>query len=197
MYSNTKRIVTFVALLFFSLSASAYHTNLVKGRVGYLNLKKSIKNGNAGTASKQKITGKLVGEIALTRFFTSNIATELGIGYSFIKTQGNSELKKKNSNIIPLNATFQFHLPIKNMFSPYVGVGYTYHIIQNTEPSFRIKNAGNLVYQAGIDLFVLDNLGLNLDCKYAKIDHGISDNGEKFKSKFTTVSTMVGVTIPF
>lgn len=208
MSSYIKQAVTFITLSLFSLNAyadlNAYgdRSNSVKGRIGYLDLKTSIKNGSAGSTSKQKMKGGLVGEVALTKFFTSNIATEIGIGYSFIKIRANPSnpiagTKYKNSNIIPLSGTLQFHLPIKKMFVPYVGAGYTYHIFRHTNTSFKINKAGNLVYQAGIDLFVLDDLGLNFDCKYAKVNHKISDNGERFKAKFTTVTTMFGVTIPF
>ena len=112
------------------------------------------------------------------------------------KTRRNNITSKKDSNLIPLNGILQFHLPIQNTFVPYIGVGYSYNIIQNTDAAFKIKNAGGLIYQAGVDLFTFDKLGINLDFKYSRIKHTISDSGERFKAKFKNLSTMIGVTLP-
>ena len=85
MLFSFNRATAFAVLLScISLSANAYHSMLLKGRVGYLDLKKSIGTGSAGSASNQKITGGAIAEIALAKFITSNIAVELGAGYSFI-----------------------------------------------------------------------------------------------------------------
>ena len=190
---------TFVMLLFFfSLNANASHPDfLLKGRMGFLDLKKSIKTGKQGTAPTQKITKGEAGEIAFTKFITSHTAVELGGGFSFIRTKGRSDTKTRNSNLIPLNAFLQFHFPIKGSFVPYVGAGYTYHIIQHTSNKYKIKKAGNLGYQAGIDLFLTNNVGVNLDCKYASIKHKISDDSEEFNSKLKTLFIMTGVVISF
>jgi outer membrane protein W len=195
--STTKTIAFAAALLFLPLSANAYHTNLLKGRVGYLDLKNSIASGSNGNASNQKISKGPIGEVSLTRFITSNIAAEVGLGCAFIKTKGNSDSSKKNSHIIPLNAALQFHLPIQNTFVPYVGIGYTYNIVQHSSTNLKINKSGNLLYQIGLDAFIFNDMGLNLDVKYSKVKHNLTDKGEKFKAKFTNLTTMVGVTIPF
>ena len=189
-------IVTSVLLLFLPLTASAYHKNLVKGRIGYFDIKKSTGTISKGVVPQQKVSPGLVGEVALARFFTSYLAIEVGVGSSFINTQGTADTKKKKSLLIPLNGLAQVHLPIGNMFTPYVGVGYQYQIAQQTK-GLKINKAGGLLYQAGIDLFIFDHVGLNLDCKYSEVKHKLTSSGEKFKSKFKTISTMIGVTIPF
>jgi outer membrane protein W len=189
-------IVISVLLLFLPLTASAYHKNLIKGRIGYFDVKKSTGKLSNGVAPRQKVSSGLVGEVALARFFTSNLAIEVGIGSSFINTQGGADTKKKKSLLIPLNGLAQFHLPVGNMFTPYVGVGYQYQIAQQTK-GLKINQAGGLLYQAGIDLFIFDLGGLNLDCKYSEVKHNLGSSGAKFKSKFKTISTMIGVTIPF
>ena len=191
MSFNLKVLIVFITLLFFPFNANAYYNTLVKGRVGYLDINPSLNNGS-------KVGDGAITEIALTKFLTSNIALELGVGYSFVKTQGSSATSKKDSNMLPLNGTVQFHLPIRSTFVPYVGIGYMYQIFQNTSanPQFKIKQAGDLVFQAGMDLYIFNKLGINLDFKYSKIKHKISDNRASFKSKFKNISTMVGVTLP-
>ncbi|NRA73425.1 MAG: outer membrane beta-barrel protein [Rickettsiales bacterium] len=124
------------------------------------------------------------------------LAIELSTGYSFIKTQGNSDSSKKKSNTIPLNGLIQFYIPLSKIIVPYAGVGYSYNIFQNTSTSFKIKKAGDLVYQAGMDLFIFNQLGINLDFKYSRIKHRISDGEERFRSKFNTLSAMIGVVLP-
>jgi len=193
----TRRNVAFLSLLFLSsLNANAYHSGLLKGRVGFVNLNKSISHSRQGTTPAQQISNGMLGELALTKFISSNFAVELGLGYSFLKTKGSLDPRKKNSNLIPIKGFLQFHIPMKNGFTPYIGTGYAYQIIQNTSKEFKVKKAGGLGYQIGADLFVSENLGVNLDCKYAPIKHRITDAGEHFRAKLKTLTTMVGVVMP-
>jgi outer membrane protein W len=197
MISNANKTIAYLAaLIFLPLTANAYHTNLVKGRLGYINIERSG-SGTKTLFPKQKINGGAIGEVALTRFVTSNIAAEIGLGCAFVRTKSNADTSKKNSHIIPLNAALQFHLPIRNTVVPYVGIGYAYNIFQHTSTKFKIKKSGDLLYQVGMDVFILDHVGFNLDVKYSKIKHKLSDNGVASKVDFKNLTTMAGITIPF
>jgi outer membrane protein W len=196
MFSNISRICV-AAVLFLPLTASAYHSNLVRGRVGYFDVRPSISRGSKGTTPTQRISEGPVAEVSLTKFATSNLAAEVGIGYASMGVKANRTIRRRPAQLIPVNATVQFHLPIQNTATPYVGVGYTYRFPHHTQPHFKLRSAGGLLYQAGLDVFVFDSMGLNLDFKYSNVRHNLSSNGEVFRVRMKTMATTVGVTVPF
>jgi outer membrane protein W len=196
MCSNVNRICAAV-LLFLPLTANAYHSNLVRGRVGYFDVRPSINKGSNGTTPTQRIAEGPVAEVSLTKFATSNLAAEIGVGYASMRVKASPTSRRRPAHLIPLNATAQFHLPIQNTVTPYVGVGYAYHIPQHTLPNFKLRHAGGMLYQAGLDVFVFDNMGLNLDFKYTNIRHKLTSGRESFRARLRIMATTVGVTVPF
>lgn len=159
--------------------AGALHDN---GKLKY-------SNGSSG-----KLRGKIGMnfELASNYFFTSNVATELSLGYRAMKETTSS--KSKTFNFIPLTGTVQYHFMPNAGFSPYVGAGYGYTFVTGKGNSLSVKSAGSPVVQAGFNVPMSDSTFVNVDAKYGFTrKHNIKDGsiGGKFRSK--PLSVMVGV----
>jgi len=200
-YSKTIKslCIAVSALSFFTASANDYNT-IIKGRVGYIDTKAKIKTGSGSTAANQKFKDGYLGEIALGYFFNKNLALELSVGAGTFDFKNNSN-QKKNLFFIPVTAMAQFHLPINKTVRPYIGAGYSYKFIENTPTATKIKNGGSPAFQAGVDLFLSDSFGLNLDLKYTlKRNHEIQDRvstTERYKNDLSIATATIGVAIPF
>lgn len=182
----------------FSFQSHASDSWLAKGRIGVVRMKTSLPVDHTDSTYLRNGYG---GEFSLTKLFTPFVGMELGAGFAHTKTKGTATISAKNANIIPINGFIQFRLPIKEIFVPYVGAGWTYDIPTNLPSKLKLKNANGLAYQAGFDFFFQENMGITLDVRRSHIKHkavdSSSSNTNRFKMKIKTTSAMVGVVVSF
>ncbi len=168
-----------------------------KARVGVLNV--TDKSKDRTTNGEVKFKNGFIGEVAAGYFFTDNIAAEGSIGFGRTKLKDvDSSIKNKAINIIPITALIQYHFIPEAVVSPYVGLGYSYQILNGGPSGVKIKNGGGVVGQAGVDIPFNDTMGFNIDAKYTyKAPHDYTVDGDKYKVKLSTVAITAGVTFPF
>lgn len=125
-------------------------------------------------SSNLDVTNSLVPEIDITYFFNKNFAVELILGTTphSVKTTGNlAGLGKVGSSwLLPPTLTAQYHFNLTDSIKPYVGAGvnYTFFLDEKQKgafTAFNLKNSFGLALQAGVDIAIDKNWGLNIDVK--------------------------------
>lgn len=121
-------------------------------------------------------------EVDVTYFFTENIATEL-IAAALkhdVEYTGGVDLGK--SWLLPPTLTLQYHFSPDENFSPYLGAGLNYSFFYNESTAagftnLEIDGGVGYVLQAGMDYWIDDHWGVNLDVKklYLEIDAELND----------------------
>ena len=83
---------------------------------------------------------------------------------------------------MPPTVTLQYHFTPQNTFSPYVGAGvnYSYFYGEETGTGFtdlEVEGGFGVALQAGTDIWLNENWGLNLDVKkiFLNIDGKLND----------------------
>ncbi|MCH9753471.1 MAG: outer membrane beta-barrel protein [Alphaproteobacteria bacterium] len=198
-YSKIIKTACILSSLVYITHSSAYqdYNMKLKGRLGYVHTDEKISTGSSGTVSQQKFKDDYLGEVAISYFFNSNFAIEFSAGAGSLEYVNNSGVGK-DIFFIPVAAIAQIHFPINNTFEPYIGAGYSYSFIEREPSNTEIKNGGGIAFQAGVDLFASETMGLNLDIKYIlDAKHDITIGTEKFKNDLSKTIGMIGVSIPF
>lgn len=119
-------------------------------------------------------------EIDLTYFFTENVAAELIAATSNHKIEaGSSDLG--DAWILPPTLTLQYHFSPDSKISPYVGAGINYSMFygESSAGGFNgldVDGGFGLAFQAGVDYWLNDNWGLNLDAKYVDLQVDVDVN---------------------
>jgi outer membrane protein W len=197
-YMNRKNILNFAVAtaLLLPVQAFAYDSSILKAGIGLLNAKTSSSYSNSA-----RLEDGYAGRISLTKLFTPFIGVELEGEFAFSRMKSPvAKLNKKKVHALPLSGLVQLRLPIKSIVVPYVGIGGTYRTVINNPASIKIKSAVGLAYQAGVDLFILENIGINLDTKWSTIKHSVRDSSvspNRFRMKLSTMVTTLGVAVPF
>lgn len=129
------------------------------------------------------VNNDYIPEVDFSYFITDNFALELIAGTSrhTVKTSlpaavgGSVDVGKVS--LLPPTLTAQYHFLPKSQVSPYIGAGINYTLFYNEDAARRTNGAGLSVtstdyknrfgwaLQAGVDVFVTDNVLLNLDVK--------------------------------
>jgi outer membrane protein len=144
--------------------------------------KADVKTGGTklGEAS---VNNDYIPEVDFSYFVTDNIALELIAGTSrhTVKTSlpaavgGSVDVGKVS--LLPPTLTAQYHFMPKSQVSPYIGAGINYTLFYNEDAARRTNGVGLSVtstdyknrfgwaLQAGVDVFLTDNVLLNLDVK--------------------------------
>ena len=183
----------------FVAQSHAYRNDfLVKLRGGFLSSDEALQQGSKGTTPTQKFDKGLIAELGLSYFLHNNFAVELSAGYSWVDYFNLSRTKSVVS-CLPATATVQFHLPIFNTVFPYAGVGYSYRFFFQEPTGVDIRDAGNIVYQAGLDFIIpRSEWGFNIDFKYVPaLQHDVTENNEVFKNSINSISLMAGAVVKF
>jgi outer membrane protein W len=195
---NIKSLLNFLTVLalLMPVHASAYNSTILKAGLGLLNAKVS-----SPYSRSVRIDKGYAGRISITQLFTPFVGVELEGAFAFSRLKSPyAGVNKKKIPVLPLSVLLQLRMPIKLVCVPYVGIGGTYRTIINTPPSIKIRSAIGIAYQAGVDLLILENIGINLDTKWASIKHNIRDSNvssNRFKMKLSTLITTVGAVVPF
>jgi len=122
------------------------------------------------------VSNSVVPELDITYFFTKNIAVELILGTTphTVKTSGALagvvNTKVGSAWLLPPTLTAQYHFWLTDSIKPYVGAGvnYTFFLDEKQKgpfTGFDLKNTFGLALQAGVDVMLTKNWGINLDVK--------------------------------
>lgn len=124
----------------------------------------------------------IVPEFDITYFFTDNIAAELILATSPHELDYNSTTPLGDVWALPPTVTLQYHFTPDSMFSPYLGAGvnYSWFYGEDTAPGFtnlEVDGGFGWALQAGADLWINKNWGLNLDVKkiFLNVDAELND----------------------
>jgi len=128
------------------------------------------------------VSTETVPEIDLTYFFTNNIAAELIAATAKHEIDQDGPGSLGTAWILPPTLTVQYHFTPDNKISPYVGAGLNYSMFYGEDEAAGITDLdvdGGVGYalQAGVDYWLDDNWGLNLDVKklYLNIDGTVNN----------------------
>jgi outer membrane protein W len=198
MKNKTTKLLISSAFALSAFTANADVNDLMlKARAGFLHTAEKVKTGSADTATTHNFKDGYVGELAINHFFDSVFGVEMSAGYGKTKFKNNAG-NSKSISFIPLTATFQVRHNTGSV-TPYLGLGYSYHMMSKGAGSTKIKNGGGVVAQAGLDFMTSDTFGWNLDVKHTlKAKHTITETGgEIFKNKMSTTTAMVGLVFKY
>jgi len=148
-----------------------------------------------------------VPEIDFTYFLTENVAAELILATSphdlklDNSTLGNLDLG--DTMILPPTLTLQYHFTPDDKFSPYVGAGINYTLPYAEDAAggavADLEADGSFGYalQAGMDYWLNDNWGLNLDLKKVWVDVDASINSGAIKGEVELDPWIVGTGVSY
>ncbi len=174
-----------------------------------------LKAGSIKSSNNLIENGYSIGNSTLI-FFTNNVAAELSLGFSILRTKNISlknttynygidpaSVKKKNVYMIPMTITGLYQIAPFDSVRPYVGVGYHgSYIFNNKDKGFLVKNGHGTVLQAGIDLYIKDNTLINIDIKQYFLNSKVSYNNVLIKRisavvKFNPLMITMGIGFKF
>lgn len=168
------------------------------------------------TANKKLLNSGYGAEVSANYFVMNNLAIEGAIGIMHHKVKGlqsvsnaymanpHLNLKSHATYVVPVKLTAQYHiLPENDSFSPYVGAGYHYAFTTSSPKGVKLSNGHGAVLQAGVDIVLSDNLGLNINVDQyfrkmtAKYTTQVSDQALKGKYRMNPVAVGVGLALYF
>lgn len=125
------------------------------------------------------ISTSVVPELDISYFFNQNFAVELILGVTPHKVKGAGTLPGATGGavgpmgsawLLPPTLTFQYHFTGLGNIKPYVGAGVNYTVFFNEKGSgifskMDLRDGFGLALQAGVDIMLTQNWGLNFDVK--------------------------------
>jgi outer membrane protein len=127
-----------------------------------------------GTTLETDVGDAITPEIDISYFITDNIALELIAATAEHEvTAGANDLGE--TMILPPTLTLQYHFFPEKNFSPYLGAGVNYSHFYGEEDGtgfndLDVDGGFGLALQAGVDYWLNDHWGLNLDVKYVDLE---------------------------
>ena len=126
--------------------------------------------------------------IGVSYFFTDNLAVEVIAGTTkhTVKAKGpNTDLKVRDTWVLPPVVSLQYHFAPAAQISPYVGAGINYMLFYGGSNKngfdLNIDDGFGTALQAGVDIGVSEKWALNVDVKkiFFKTDATDTKNGIK------------------
>jgi len=120
------------------------------------------------------VSNSVVPELDITYFFNRNFAVELILGTTPHTVKGAKTLAGVgdvgSSWLLPPTLTAQYHFHLTPTIKPYIGAGvnYTFFLDEKQKGAFvafNLKNTFGLALQAGGDIMLDKNWGINVDVK--------------------------------
>ncbi len=132
-------------------------------------------SSNVNIGGKVEAKNAITPEVDLSYFITDNIAVE-----AIAATSRGSELGK--AWVLPPTVTLQYHFTPDQTFSPYVGAGINYSLFYNEKTAsgftdLKVDGGFGYALQAGTDIWINKNWGLNLDVKKVFLNVDAKLNG--------------------
>ncbi len=125
----------------------------------------------------------LTPELDLTYFITPNIGVEAIAGTAQHSLTYTGDVHLGNTWILPPTVTLQYHFTPDSTFSTYLGAGLNYSYFYGEETGsgftdFEVDGGFGYALQAGADIWINENWGVNFDVKKIFLDvDGKLNNG--------------------
>jgi len=149
-----------------------------------------------------EVGNALTPEFDLTYFITDHIGLEAIAGTAQHKLTYTGNVDLGDTWILPPTVTLQYHFTPDDTFSPYIGAGLNYSIFygENAGRGFSDLNVDNgfgWALQAGTDIWIGENWGLNLDVKKIFLDVDASLNNGAVKADVELDPWLIGAGLSF
>lgn len=146
----------------------------------------------AATGLRAKASYDVMPTVGLTYFLTDNIAVEAIAGTTnhSVRAKGPStDVKIKETWVLPPIVTLQYHFAPQARISPYVGAGVNYMLFYSGSDkngfNLHIDDGFGAALQAGVDIATHDRWTVNLDAKKVFFETDAVDRTNGVKTKVT------------
>lgn len=146
----------------------------------------------AATGLRAKVENDIMPTVGLTYFLTDNIAIEAiaGTTQHTVRAKGaGTDLKLKETWVLPPVVTLQYHFAPESRMSPYVGAGLNYMLFYSGSDkngfNLKIDDGFGAALQAGVDIALKDSWTVNLDAKKIFFETDAVDRSKGLKTKVT------------
>ncbi|MBL8770920.1 MAG: outer membrane beta-barrel protein [Phenylobacterium sp.] len=146
----------------------------------------------AATGLRTEADYDVMPTLGLTYFLTDNVAVEAiaGTTHHAVRAKGGAtNIKVKETWVLPPVVALQYHFAPKGRISPYVGAGVNYMIFYGGDNkngfAFKVKDGFGTALQAGVDVAANDKWQLNFDVKKIFFDTTATDRAKGLKSKIS------------
>lgn len=144
----------------------------------------------ASTGLRADVNYDVMPTLGLTYFFTDNVAVEVIAGTTkhTVKAKGpGTDLKVKETWVLPPIVSLQYHFAPDQRISPYVGAGVNYMLFYGGSDkngfNLKIDDGFGLAAQAGVDIATGGPWSLNLDVKKVAFKTDAVDKTSGLKTK--------------
>lgn len=146
----------------------------------------------ASTGLRAKVDYDVMPTIGLSYFLSDHVAIDVTAGTTkhTVRAKGPAtDLKVKETWVLPPVVTLQYHFAPQARVSPYVGAGVNYMIFYNgsNKNGFNVKvdDGFGAALQAGVDIAAKDRWTINLDAKKVFFETDARDRARGIKTKVT------------
>ncbi|PZQ44496.1 MAG: OmpW family protein [Micavibrio aeruginosavorus] len=143
-------------------------------------------------------------ELDLTYFITPHIALEAIAATAQHKLTYTGDADIGDTWILPPTVTLQYHFTPDSTFSPYVGAGVNYSYFYGEESGtgfddLDVEGGFGWALQAGADIWMNENWGLNLDVKklFLDVDAKVNAGGTPVRADVDLDPWIVGAGVSF
>ena len=143
----------------------------------------------APTGLRAEVDADVMPTIGLSYFFTDNVAVEViaGTTQHTVTAKGpTTDVKVKETWVLPPVVTLQYHFAPAGKVSPYVGAGINYMIFYGGSDknnfALDIDDGFGFALQAGVDVAMSGPWSANLDVKKVFFETDATDNRNGVKS---------------
>jgi outer membrane protein len=146
----------------------------------------------APTGLKSKVGYDVMPTVGLTYFFTDHVAVEAiaGTTQHTVRAKGpGTDVKLKETWVLPPVVALQYHFAPKAKVSPYVGAGVNYMLFYAGDDKngfdVNIDDGFGAALQAGVDVAIQGRWSANLDVKKIFFETDAVDRTNGVKTKVT------------
>jgi len=146
----------------------------------------------APTGLRAKADYDIMPTIGLSYFLTDHVALDVTAGttqHSVRAKDGTTDVKVKETWVLPPVVTVQYHFAPAAKVSPYIGAGVNYMLFYGGDDkngfNVKIDDGFGLAVQGGIDIATRDRWTVNLDVKKVFFETDAVDRTNGVKTKVT------------
>jgi outer membrane protein len=146
----------------------------------------------ASTGLRAKTSYDVMPTLGIAYFLTDNVAVDLTLGTTnhTVRAKGpGTDIKVKETWVLPPVVALQYHFAPQAKVSPYVGAGVNYMIFYSGSDkngfNVKIDDGFGATLQAGVDIAMKDRWTVNLDAKKIFFETDAVDRTNGIKSKVT------------
>lgn len=146
----------------------------------------------AATGLRAKVNDDVMPTIGITYFLTDHLAVEAiaGTTQHTVRAKGPAtDIKLKDTWVLPPVVTLQYHFAPDARVSPYVGAGLNYMLFYGGSNkngfNLNIDDGFGAALQAGVDIATKDRWTVNVDAKKVFFETDAVDRSKGLKTKVT------------